>query len=77
MNRTGLPEFKPREKIFRVQKESQEWGDKLDIATVGDLNEKVTRGGIQDILLIQELCRRQRFRKSHLRLPQPETRSLL
>ena len=29
-------------------------GDKLDIATVGDLNEKVTRGGIQDILLIQE-----------------------
>ena len=49
-----IPEFKPREKIFRVQKESQEWGDKLDIATVGDLNEKVTRGGIQDILLIQE-----------------------
>ena len=40
-----IPEFKPREKIFRVQKESQEWGDKLDIATVGDLNEKVTRGG--------------------------------
>lgn len=37
-----------------MQKESQEWGDKLDIATVGDLNEKVTRGGIQDILLIQE-----------------------
>ena len=49
-----VPEFKPREKIFHVQKESQEWGDKLDIATVGELNEKVTRGGIQDILLIQE-----------------------
>ena len=49
-----VPEFKPREKVFYVQKESQEWGDKLDIATVGELNEKVTRGGIQDILLIQE-----------------------
>ena len=49
-----VPEFKPREKVFHVQKESQEWGDKLDIATVGELNEKVTRGGIQDILLIQE-----------------------
>ena len=49
-----IPEFKPQEKIFHVQRESQEWGDKLDIATVGDLNEKVTRGGIQDILLIQE-----------------------
>ena len=60
-----------------MQKESQEWGDKLDIATVGDLNEKVTRGGIQDILLIQEAMQEARFRKSHLRLPQPETRSLL
>ena len=49
-----VPEFKPREKIFHVQKESQEWWGKLDIATVGELNEKVTRGGIQDILLIQE-----------------------
>ena len=49
-----VPEFRPREKIFRVQKESQEWGDRLKIATVGELNEKVTRGGIQDILLIQE-----------------------
>ena len=49
-----VPEFKPREKVFYVQKESQEWGDKLDIATVGELKEKVTRGGIQDILLIQE-----------------------
>ena len=49
-----VPEFKPCEKVFHVQKESQEWGDKLDIATVGELNEKVTRGGIQDILLIQE-----------------------
>ena len=40
--------------MFRVQQESQEGGDKLDMATGGDLNEKVTRGGIQDILLIQE-----------------------
>ena len=49
-----IPEFKPREKIFHVQKESQEWSDKLEISTVGDLNDKITREGIQDILLIQE-----------------------
>lgn len=49
-----LPEFKPQKKIFTVQRESQEWGNKLDIATVGELNDKVTRGGIQDILLMQE-----------------------
>ena len=73
-----IPEFKPREKIFRVQKESQEWGDKLDIATVGDLNEKVTRGRYPGYFADPgSYAGRQRFRKSHLRLPQPETRSLL
>ena len=35
--------------------ESQEWGDRLDISTVGEMNDKVTHGGIQDILLIQHL----------------------
>ena len=49
-----IPPFMPEEKIFNVQKESQEWGDKLDVATVGELNDKITKGGIQDILLIQE-----------------------
>ncbi|HJB29432.1 MAG TPA: nucleoside kinase [Candidatus Blautia faecavium] len=49
-----LPEFTPHEKIFQVQKESQEWGDKLDISTVGELNDRITRDGIQNILLIQE-----------------------
>lgn len=49
-----LPEFRPQNKIFHVQRESQEWGDKLDIATVGEFNDKVTKGGIQDILLMQE-----------------------
>lgn len=49
-----IPEFKPQEKIFHVQRESQEWGDRLDISTVGEMNDKVTHGGIQDILLIQE-----------------------
>ena len=56
-----IPEFKPREKIFYVQKESQEWSDKLEISTVGDLNDKITREGIQDILLIQEAMQEARI----------------
>ena len=27
-----LEPFEPQDKIFHVQKESEEWGDKLDIA---------------------------------------------
>ncbi len=46
--------FKPMDKIFQVQKESQEWGDKMDVSTVGELNDRITSEGIQRILLIQE-----------------------
>lgn len=49
-----LDSFVPQNKIFSVQKESQEWGEKMDVATVGDLNGKLTREGVRSILLIQE-----------------------
>lgn len=49
-----LPQFCPQEKIFRVLKESEEWGDKLDVSTVGELNDRITREGVQSLLLIQE-----------------------
>lgn len=49
-----LDPFVPQNKIFSVQKESQEWGEKMDVTTVGDLNGKLTREGVRSILLIQE-----------------------
>ena len=51
---TEIPEFKPEEKIFQVQKESQEWAEKMDISYVGDLNDRITKEGIRSILLVQE-----------------------
>ncbi|MCI5903269.1 MAG: nucleoside kinase [Blautia sp.] len=44
----------PMNKIFRVMQESQEWGDKMDVSTVGELNDRITREGVQSLLLIQE-----------------------
>jgi uridine kinase len=49
-----LPEFQPQEKIFQVQKDSEEWGRKLEISTVGELNDQIVSQGIQKILLMQE-----------------------
>lgn len=49
-----IPPFAPEEKIFRVQKESQEWVEKLNISCVGDLNNRITKEGIRSILLVQE-----------------------
>ena len=49
-----IPAFAPEDKIFQVQKESEEWGKKLEISTVGELNEQIAAHGIQQILLMQE-----------------------
>lgn len=47
-------EFKPSHKLFRVLKESGEWGEKLDIGTIGALNDAVAQGRIQDVILVSE-----------------------
>ena len=49
-----LIEPMPINKLFRVRKDSGEWGKKLHVSTVGDLNERITHEGIQSIMLIQE-----------------------
>ena len=37
-----------------MQKDSEEWGRKLEISTVGELNDQIVSQGIQKILLMQE-----------------------
>ena len=56
-----IPEFRPQNKIFQVQKESAKWGKKLGISTVGELNDQITSQGIQKILLIQEAIQESRI----------------
>lgn len=53
-NLSVISPFRPEGKIFQVQKESQEWAEKMDISYVGDLNDHITKEGISNILLVQE-----------------------
>ena len=53
-NPSVISSFSPEGKIFQVQKESQEWAEKMDISYVGDLNDHITKEGISNILLVQE-----------------------
>lgn len=53
-NPSVISAFRPEGKIFQVQKESQEWAEKMDISYVGDLNDHITKEGISNILLVQE-----------------------
>ncbi len=49
-----VPPFEPGMKLFRTLKESKRWGEKLDVTTVGDLNETIVNGRLMELILIQE-----------------------
>lgn len=49
-----VPEFWSYPKIFQVQKESEQWSRMLGVDSVGELNECISRGGIQQLLLVAE-----------------------
>lgn len=51
---TVVPPFKPHHKLFKVLDESSKWGDMLGIQTVADLNEEITKGNLQETILVQE-----------------------
>ncbi len=49
-----VPPFEPQNKLFRVLKESVKWGDLQGIETVGALNDRITKDGVHDVVLVQE-----------------------
>ncbi len=49
-----VPEFAPPRKLFHVLKQADDWGKKLDVDTVGALNDVIAAGGINDLMLVQE-----------------------
>lgn len=49
-----VQEFAPQRKLFNVLRESGRWSDMLDISNVGSLNEQISQGRINDIILVQE-----------------------
>lgn len=49
-----VPEFKPRRKLYGVLKESEQWGEMLDVSTVGALNDKIVEGNMWQLMLVQE-----------------------
>lgn len=46
--------FRPSKKVFQVQKEAEIWAEKLDVSTVGDLNERISQGKMNQLFLVSE-----------------------
>lgn len=60
-NPNELDQFRPRIKFFNTLQRSNEWGIKLGIDTVGDLNDQICSGCLNDIILIQEALQERRI----------------
>ena len=58
---TTIGEFKPHEKLFKVMEESTRWSDIQGLSTVGSLNDRVTKGDVQQMILVQEALQEQKI----------------
>lgn len=50
----SLPAFEPQEKLFSTLYESSAWGKRMDLETVGALNDRIASGEAARLVLIQE-----------------------
>lgn len=53
--------FEPRRKLFETLEQATDWGNKLNIDTVGDLNNQICEGKLNDLILVQEALQERRI----------------
>ncbi len=58
-----VAEFRTSRKLYCTLMESAAWAKQMKISTIGELNEQIVRGRIQDIILLQEAEMEQRIGK--------------
>jgi len=51
---TVVSPFEDRPTLFKTLKETTKWNDKMEVSTVGELNDAVCHGEINDLILVQE-----------------------
>lgn len=59
----NVAKFQTSGKLYRTLMESASWARKMRISTIGELNEQITGGKLQDIILLQEAEMEQRIGK--------------
>lgn len=53
--------FNPQHKLYKVLKESAKWSKKMNVSTVGDLNERIVDGSIGELMMVQEAWQEQKI----------------
>lgn len=60
-NPTKLDEFKPLPKLFKSMEIASDWGEKLGVDTVSDLNDEIRKGRFNELVLVQEALQERRI----------------
>lgn len=60
-NPTLVPGFSPLKKLFNTMQIANEWSAKMQVSTVGELNQAVVNGCLQELLLTQEALHEKRI----------------
>lgn len=56
-----IPEFAPKEKLFATLLRTNDWGTKMKIETVADLNDMICEGDLAELILVQEALQERRI----------------
>lgn len=60
-NPVQLEYFEPREKLFYTLLHSSKWCEQMNIDTVGELNDEICQGRLNELILVQEALQEQRI----------------
>lgn len=60
-NPTELEAFRPLPKLFKSMEISVDWGEKLGVDTVSDLNDEIRKGKFNELVLVQEALQERRI----------------
>lgn len=58
-----VSKFQTSNKLYHTLMEAEAWAKRMNIGTIGELNEQIVKGNIQDIILLQEAEMEQRIGK--------------
>ncbi len=56
-----LDAFEPKEKLFNALYRTTEWSNQMNVETVGDLNDQICAGNMEELILVQESLQERRI----------------
>lgn len=74
---TVLPQFAPLPKLFHTLADSSLWGQRLDLETVGALNDKIAERDMSHLILIQEALQEKRIAEIAAQIAERKTAKIV